>query len=252
MPSLITKRGTKRWRGTIMVKGQRRDRLFPDNSKETYRQAVLWEKKEKERLEQELTVTDCLAAIDWAEQYLDYVKNRFVETTYKEKRAAFAVLFQSISCDLALVSMVPAVVMKHLMKQADTRSGNAANKDRKNLAAGWEWGRKYLDGFPQDVVNPFRAVEKFAEKRSPRYVPPEKDFWAVFNIAKDQDRVMLLTCLHLAARRSEIFNLTWDDVDFGNSQIRIWTSKRQGGTREFDWLPMTSELKRELKGWWQE
>ncbi len=62
---------------------------------------------------------------------------------------------------------------------------------------------------------------------------------------------MLLTCLHLAARRGEIFRLTWDDIDFHANRIRLWTRKREGGHFEYDWLPMTKMLKEALL-WWQE
>lgn len=127
----------------------------------------------------------------------------------------------------------------------------AANKDRKNLSAGWSWGRKYLPGFPTEQ-NPFMAVERFPEKRKPRYVPPEEDFWKVYTVSKGQDRIMLLSFLHLAARRGELFNLTWQDVDFSNSRVRLWTNKREGGNREADWLPMTSELRQALLEWWQQ
>lgn len=149
MPSLITKRGKKRWRATVMVNSQRKDKLFPDNSKETFREAVSWEKEEKDRLEKEQTVMDCLTMFDWAEEYLDYAESNFVKKTYKEKKSAFATLFKCVDADSGLDTMTPSVAMKHLMKQAKDRSGNAANKDRKNLAAGWKWGRKYIDGFPK-------------------------------------------------------------------------------------------------------
>jgi len=250
MPSLITKRGKKRWRATVMVNGQRKDKLFPDNSKEVFREAVLWEKEEKEKLETEQIVTDCLTLLDWAGEYLDYSQSNFSLKTYKEKKGAFAGLFKGMDADLSPDSITPGVAMKYLMEQANNRSGNAANKDRKNLAAGWEWGRKYISGFPLETQNPFKAVDKFPEKRSPRYVPPERDFWKIYGETKGQDQVMLLTFLHLAARRKEVFNLTWEDIDFENSLIRIWTSKRKGGTKEFDWLPMTSELRMVLSEWW--
>ncbi len=190
--------------------------------------------------------------LNWAEEYLDYAKNNWAKITYGEKKGALSRLFKNIDADSNLAMMTPSLSMKHLMQEAKSRSGNAANKDRKNLAAGWEWGRKYINGFPQDILNPFKAVKKFPEKRSPRYVPPEEDFWKAYYQAKGQDQIMLLAYLHLAARRREVFNLTWEDIDFGNSQIRIWTQKREGGTKEFDWLPMTSELKKSLMGWWQE
>ena len=61
--------------------------------------------------------------------------------------------------------------------------------------------------------------------------------------------VMLLTFLHTAARRGEIFRLTVSDIDFDNGRVRLSTKKRTGGNLEYDWLPMTEELKRELSFW---
>jgi integrase len=90
------------------------------------------------------------------------------------------------------------------------------------------------------------------EIRTPRYVPPEEGFWKVYEKAEGQDKVMLLAFLHLAGRRSEIFRMTWEDVDFGNSRVRIWTRKRTDGTFEYDWLPMTAELIKSLMRWWEQ
>ena len=103
---------------------------------------------------------------------------------------------------------------------------------------------KYLDP-PLPGPNPC-LVERMPEIRQPRYVPSEEDFWKVYEVAERQDRVMLLTFLHLAARRGEIFRLTLGDVDFRNNRVRLWTRKRKGGFFKFDWLPMTQELRKTL------
>jgi len=95
------------------------------------------------------------------------------------------------------------------------------------------------------------VVKKMPEIRQPRYVPPAEDFWKIYDLAEGQDRVLLLTFLHTAARRSEIFRLKISDLDFDNGRIRLSTKKRTGGNLEYDWLPMTEELKRELS-WWLE
>ena len=125
-----------------------------------------------------------------------------------------------------------------------------ANKDRKNLSVAWDWGKKFMPHFPKDNLNPFRVVYKFSEKREPRYIPPEDDFWKVMGVVQGQDKIMLRAFLHLAARKSELFNLLWEDVSFSSEQIRLWTSKRKNGTQEYDWLPMTQELKSNLMWWW--
>jgi integrase len=116
------------------------------------------------------------------------------------------------------------------------------------LGTAWNWGRDNLEGWPI-TENPFLAIKKFPETRSPRYVPPEADFWRVFEAAEGQDQLMLLAFLHLAARRGEIFRMTWSDVDFATGRVQLWTKKREGGHQECDWLPMTLDLKRALLAW---
>jgi integrase len=98
------------------------------------------------------------------------------------------------------------------------------------------------------MINPCVAVcEKFPEERQPRYVPPEEDFWKIFEIAQGQDKTMLLTYLHLAARRSELFRLRWDDLDWGTGKVRLLTRKRKDGSFAEDWLPMTEDLRGSLE-----
>jgi integrase len=143
------------------------------------------------------------------------------------------------------------VCRKFLNYQFKTRSGYAANKDRKNLGTAWNWGTDNLHDFPAGK-NPFLAIKKFPEKRSSRYVPPESDFWKAYLAAEGQDKVMLLAFYYLAARRNEIFQLKWTDLDFVNDQVCLWTQKREGGDREPDWLPMTPDLKNALLSWREE
>lgn len=105
--------------------------------------------------------------------------------------------------------------------------------------AAWNWGIKYFELPP---MNPC-MVERFPETHQVRYVPSESDFWKVFEVAESaQDKVMLLAYLHLAARRCELFALRWQDVDFTEQRVRLYTRKRKDGSLEFDWLPMTDHL----------
>lgn len=253
MPSLITKRGKKRWRGYVQLKYVIQQKLFPDDSKKSHKTAVMWENETRKQLEKELAGTHSVSwqVIDWANGYLEDAQERFAKKTFQEKRSAFSNLLQSVTPEMPLDSLNPSICLKHLRKQAKSRSGNSANKDRKNLGVAWGWGKKYLVDFPHGI-NPFLAVDKFPEQRSPRYIPPEEDFWTVYEAAEVQDKVMLMAFLHLAARRNEIFGLTWEDIDFGNIRVRLWTHKRKGGHREADWLPMTKELRKTLMQWWQD
>jgi integrase len=254
MPSLIKKRGTMRYRASVTVNGMVRQKVFKDNSQKSKREAYLWEEKVRKELEEEQSKTSMvsLAVGDWINQYLEEAEQRFAKVTFDEKKAAFTKFFTDtgLTKDSPIESVTLTVCRNYLIKQNRERSGNAANKDRKNLGAAWKWGLDYLDQWPKGV-NPILSIKKFPEKREPRYVPPEEDFWKVFELTEGQDRVMLLCFLHLAARRSEVFHLKWTDVDFNNSRVRLYTQKREGGNQECDWLPMTMELRSTLLKWWE-
>jgi integrase len=205
------------------------------------KEAIEWEAEQRrlpaEAWRKEIAIAS-LTLFDWATKYLDFSKTRYVLITYQEKVAVFKRFFKEVEPNKPVDELEPGQALAYLQKQAEERSGYGANRDRKNLVAGWYWGIKYI-GLP--TPNPF-LVDKFPEQRKHRYVPPEPDFWEVYEVAEGQDKVMLLAYLHLAARRSEVFKLRWEDVDFGQARISLATRKRMGGNLEYDWLPMTDDL----------
>jgi integrase len=238
------KRGPN-WIAQVRKNGQRREKVFPTKKEATEWEAEMRRKPAsdwKKRID-----TVCLG--DWAQIYLDVAQSRFTAKTYDEKRSMFRRLFAEFDPATPVYELKPSKVMAFIVKQKEERSGYAANKDRKNLVAAWNWGMKYMDP-PLPGPNPC-LVDRMPEIRQPRYVPPEEDFWKVYEKAEGQDQIMLLAFLHLAARRGEIFRMTWSDVDFGNNRVRLWTRKRQGGSYEYDWLPMTKELRKYLMQWWE-
>ncbi|MFC1896408.1 tyrosine-type recombinase/integrase [Thermodesulfobacteriota bacterium] len=182
-----------------------------------------------------------MACGEWAQTYMDFAEARFSHKTYDEKRSVFQRFFKLIDQQLAVTDLTRAKVMAYVKEQKEGRSGCGANKDRKNLVAAWNWGMKYLDP-PLPGPNPC-LVERMPEERQRRHIPPVGDFWRVYDVCEDgQDKVMLLTYLYTAARRGEVFNLRWEDVDFGGKQIRFYTRKRMDGTLEADWIPLADDL----------
>lgn len=255
MPALCNRRGTKRWKGIVKIDGkQAASKWFGPGEKggPEYKKAIKWEVKERERLATEQvpqTPMVSLTVMEWANAYLDEVKRKRAKGTYTEVRTAFSKLVQQLGADFTVEQISPRVALKHLNEQHDQRSGNAANKDRKNLMRGWKWARRYQADFPQEIVNPFESVERFSENREPRYIPPEEDFWKAYRLTSGQDRVIMTALLHLAARKGELWRLKWTDVDFPNNQVRLATRKTRGGSWEYSWLPMTPTLREALK-WW--
>lgn len=230
-----------RWRAVVKKNGNRSTKFFS-----TKKEAKAWETSVKSgELKQE---TNTISLAELAVEYLSFAKAKYAEDTYKEKARTFKRFFALVNPDISALDFANGkgrrMMLKYVTEQKEARSGYAANKDRKNLVAAWNWGIKYLD-LPTN--NPC-LVEKMAEIRQPRYVPPEADFWKVYEVCMSADKVMLLTFLHTAARRSELFRLTWADVDFHNKTIRLSTKKRLDGSTEYDVLPMTDELTDALSG----
>ncbi len=239
MPYKTTKRGRVIWIAQVMVDGFRRQKQC-----DTRAEALKWEAAEKERIQspdKTPTVTDFLTLCN---RYLDYVQPRVTKKVYDEKKSACQQAlgeWGSLTAD----EVTPALVSEYLVAQARARSNNAANKDRKNLMALFNWGQKFL-GL---TTNPVRAVTPLPHRRARQYTPPQQDVLKVLAATTRTERVFLSCYLQTGARRTEIFRLTWDDINFSARTITLETRKTKGGEARRDSLPMTDELYRELK-WW--
>ena len=227
-------RKKKRWIACVTKNGIRKQAIYAIK-KEAQEYEAKWRKSPQSKWQEE-TSTVCL--IDWVTRYLQLAEAKFTHDTFKEKRSIFKRFFLFIDPAIAVNNLHCGQVISYFENQYKLRGGNASNCDRKDLLAAWNWGIKYM-GLPQP--NPF-LTEKFPEKRVTRYVPPERDFWRVFDTADEEEKVLLLTYLHTAARRNEIFFLRWDDVYFDAGEISLFTRKTKDGSMEESRLPMTEEL----------
>jgi integrase len=254
MPTETKRRGVLRWRAAVYQEGKIvASKWFGPGEKER-RKAIIWEEQEKARLQEEnqrTTPSVSLTMGDWATAYLNDAQRRTSKGNFQIKVVVFRRLAAHLGGDLPLTDITPAQALAFLQKRFDQQSGYSANRDRNNLSRAWEWGRKFLDGFP-NLANPFALVDRFKEERQPRYVPPEEDFDRVLDLAQGQDRVMLLTFINLAAHRSEVFRLKWSDIDFRENVVRLFTGKDKSTMERADYIPMSTQLRRELLKWWEE
>jgi len=189
MPTETLRRGIMRWRAVVKIGGKIvASKWFGSGTKEG-RKAILWERDKRAALLDQQTLPSVPLPLAWATSYLEDVQRRCCTKTMWEKRSAMQRLLAFIG-QAGLAEITPGVALRLLQHENDTRSGHAANRVRKNLAAAWKWGRRYMEGFPAAGDNPFLAVDKFPEQRSPRYIPPQADFWRV--LAVEPGRRLLL------------------------------------------------------------
>lgn len=231
---------TDKWIGVFRIQGHPRQ----EKSFKTKREAKEWEVEVKKDAKKRATLA--LRGMDWltfSVKYLDYAKAKYIHKTYHEKKLLIEMFSRFIGRNLPVVEISAQQVQDYLLLQTGTRSANSANRDRKNLHSMFAWGQKIHD-FP---TNPVSKTERFPHDRKEQYVPPERDILKLLSIADRKERLFLLCYLHTAARRSEIFRLKWvDDINFERGEMRLGTRKTKDGSMEYEWVPMTEELKTEL------
>ena len=241
MPSKRKDRDT--WQGIVVWKGKRYRAHFPSR-----RAAADWEADKRRELAKEEktpkpTGTDFLT---FCNRYCDDVELRFTVKVFKEKKALCETLIKRWG-NPAVDEITPGMVNEYFAEQAQKRSPNAHNRDRKNLLAMWNWGRDILDL----QSNPVARIKKLPHDREPQYTPPTADILKILAAAKPEEKVFLQCYLHTGARRSEIFRWTWnEDINFERREVRLGTRKTRDGSMSYETLPMNQELYDALWWWW--
>jgi integrase len=228
-----------KWRGVVKINGRR----FSD-SFETKREAINWENEYRKNIHASRKI---ISIKEFSNQYLSFAQSRYTKSTYQEKVTLSDKFIRYLGADCPVTEIMPSHIQGYLLEQAKTRTKNCANRDRKNLLAMWNWGQKILDL----SLNPVAKIDRFPHDRKIQYVPPESDIFRLLAAANRKERAFLDCYLCTGARRSEIFKLKWEDVNFEKREIRLWTRKTKDGSMEGELLPMTSQLYESLRWCWQ-
>ena len=255
MPTKTKRRGVIRYRGVVTMDGKIVKKKWFGQGREEQRKAILWEDATKRNLLKEMAYnsSEKITLVSWYNKYLDYVESIQSKKTYDEKRSSFKRFLDAFGDTTRVEEIEPVAILDYMSIQASERSGNAANKDRKNLSAGWNWAKEFLTNWPLNHAhsNPFMVVPRRKEERLERYVPSEEDFWKVVDLAKGQDKVILTAAYYLAARRGELWRLQWHNVDLKNKRVCLGTMKTVDGLWKHVWLPMVDDLYQSFSWQWK-
>ncbi|WP_240910242.1 site-specific integrase [Desulfopila sp. IMCC35008] len=133
------------------------------------------------------------------------------------------------------------ITIELITEQRDERakiSNQTANKDIRYLRSLFNWGIK--KGYVTD--NPASRVDTLRVEKKAIYVPSEADIDKVFEIASPDQKDYLWCLRDTFARSREINNLLWDDIDFKNKTVTLYTRKKKHGTKTPRIIPMTENL----------
>ena len=226
----------KRWKGQVWFQGRMAAVKWFGSNTADERNAIAWEVTTRKELEEAAAAApeemiplaskpQQVTVLEWGTAYLEECQRRNTLATFKEKRDGFRRFIRyleqtkGLSPDDPVESFDRKKARKYLAWQHDQRGPNCSNKDRKILTTAWKWGAAYLDHFPLDMPDSFLACQRYAEIRVPRYIPPEEDFWKVYEAAPEREKAMLTCFLNLAARKGELLKLTWQDVILSVAQL---------------------------------
>jgi len=231
----------KKWRATPKFRNVRGTTKICGTKKE----AIEWERAEKERMKEIFSRKQKgLVLLGLTVKYLNYAQIHS-QKTYQEKHSCCKKFLKELDNNILVEDITPEMALNYLLKQKKKRSGNAANKDRKNLLRMFNYGISFLE--LRD--NPFAKTEKFPHDREPQYTPPIEDVLRLLAVCTRVERIFLDAFLQTGCRRSEAFRWTWhEDINFERKQVRVGTRKTRDGSMQYRWLDMSDELYESL--WW--
>ena len=181
------------------------------------------------------TPTD-MAFLELVNRRLDYVqaykcRSYYVEHVYLAKR-----LVRSGRISTA-VDITTRMVQDFLIQRGKD-SAFAANKDLRYLRATFNFGIK------QGLIktNPSHGLEFMPVDRKLKYVPPKEDVAKVLLAADPEVQDYLVAIMDTMARVGEINRLTWEDVNFEQRCVVLYTRKKKGGHLTPRKVPMTTRL----------
>ena len=238
-----------KWRHQFQCLGRRYSKSgFP-----TKKAAERWEVLKRAELEKEAQIppssqtpsasaSEVLTLEELMVRYLRVAERTLAPITLSYRKSVFRQFLAQLG-DLPIFSLTPEQVESFLLSRS---SNNSYNKCRTELHRLFSWAHR------RQLVrhNPVFLVEKLSVERQKKVIPIPQDMAKIL-MAAGADRPLLLVLFHTMARIDEILRLKWEDVNFQEKAVRLWTRKRRGGNWEFDWLPMNEDLEEVLWSLWQ-
>ena len=177
-----------------------------------------------------------MAFLDLVNLRLDYVKaykcnSYYLEHVYLAKR--LVKLWQRLNCG----EITPQMVQGYLIQRGKA-SPNAANRDLRYLRAAFNFGIKR--GLVK--TDSTKGLEFMPVERKIKYIPSKEDVAKVLLVAEPDVQDYLIAIMDTIGRMSEVNRLTWDDIDFEDQTVALYTRKKKGGHLTPRKVSMTTRL----------
>jgi len=225
----------KGWRYDFTQKGIRHTEAWFKTKKEALRAEAIKKEDLKNPQTIQETITDT-GFLELVNLKLDHIKaynskHHYIDHIYRAKR--WVKIWGKLKCNELTTDIIEKFVLKR-----NRVSANVANREIRALRAMFNFGkkRKIVENNPVDDID-FLPVEKRL-----KYVPSVLDIDKVVNEAPPETQDYLICICDTMARVSEINGLTWQDINFEDKFVVLYTRKKKGGHLTPRKIPMTNRL----------
>jgi integrase len=231
----------KGWRYDFTLKGIRHTEAWF----KTKKKAKEAEAKKREELKNPKTPTPSeqiqidMDFLELVNKRLDHVKAYNSERHYTD-HIYLARRWVKEWKDLNCSDITTDMIQTYLLKRLKETSPFTANKDLRYLRSLFNYGLHPVRNWI--THNPTRGIEFFPVDKQIKYVPPNEDVLRVILAADPDIQDYLWTIALTMGRMSEVNRLTWQDVDFKERYVVLYTRKKKGGHRTPRKIPMTDKL----------
>ena len=232
----------KGWRYDFILKGARytgtwfKTKTEATTAKTNRREEILNPKEET------VTPTD-MAFLELVNRRLDHVK-AYKSQAYYSSHVYYAFKWVRKWENLNVAQITADMVEAYLINRAKKVSACTANSELRYLRALFNFGCHPRKGWIKH--NPTAGIPFLPVERKVKYVPPKDDVLKVICAADPDTQDYLWTIVLTMGRMGEINRLTWQDVDFENRQVVLYTRKKKGGHLTPRVVPMPEMLYRLL------
>ena len=226
-----------RCRGHFRYKGKK----YYGPTVDTAKEAKAWVKSKVESLIHLEKRGPILMYSTASKRYLADCKARVQPGTYADKFRYLREFAEFIGDDFSVENVTTSVAKEFIACTQRSSTNKSANRRLGEMKTFWKWLGDEV------TANPWTKVEKYGEEAFMKHVPRSEDVAKVLNKAGSRQKSILLFLLNTGARIGEVYQLTWEDIDFERDPLRLWTRKRKNGNRQPRSIPISGPLRELLE-----
>ncbi len=184
-----------------------------------------------------------------AREYFDQCKVRNTSKHYQQQRYRYNAWLAHMS-KMDVSEITPQAVGRYLRRWARASSPVTANRNLDFLKSILRTGLDAGLVSPTEDLHRVLRIKRLPVDRREKYVPPREDILKVMAAAEERDRMMLWIYLGTLARKRELFDLEWRDVDLEAGTVILTTRKTAGAGTKRVLVHMTAEVREAFQWLW--